>query len=163
MILKLDLPLPPSKNRLHVPAWRWTTDSTGQQHRYQGWRDSPEYEAYKREVWAEVMRQALPEQRDGLSGKYLAINVALRFPSDGRREDMGDAANCIDALLDALAPALGIDDRQFWSGGWTRHEHANLSECTVHVWEIAAGSAIGQGRTKTGERSIALESTNTEE
>lgn len=135
MILKLDLPLPPTKNRLHVPAWRWTTDSTGQRHRYQGWRDSPEYEAYKREVWAEVMRQTLPEQREALADKLLAVHVMVHFPPGSEREREGDAANVVDGLLDALAAALGVDDKVFWWGQWTRHSFDSMAPCVVTIWD----------------------------
>ncbi len=133
-MIRLELPLPPSKNRLHVAATRATKRSSGECHTYQGQRNSDEYVAYRAEVWALVMQQTTPDERELLAGRKLAVHAMIRFPVGDRRAARGDAANIVDALLDSLAPALGVDDSAFWSGQWTRHEHASVPECLVTVW-----------------------------
>ncbi len=124
-MIRLEIPLPISKNRTHrvvVNGGR------------RGLVSTPEYVAYRAEVWALVMQQTTPDERLSLAGKRLAVHSMIRFPVGGRRAARGDAANIVDALLDSLAPALGVDDSAFWSGQWTRHEHASVPECLVTVW-----------------------------
>ncbi len=137
MLISLDLPLPPSKNRLHDNAVRWTKATPDKPaKRYMARKLSDDYEAYRTEVWAEVMRQTTPEQRDALQGKHLAIYIMVRYPDATRRRD---PANVVDGLLDALQAPLGVDDSVFKIGGWKEHELVDLPECSVLIGEADGG------------------------
>lgn len=129
--------MPPSKNRLNVAAKRYATRADGTRYTYQGQRNSDDYEAYRKEVWALVVAATTPEERDALAGQRLAVHVVLRFPEGSKREEAGDPANCVDALLDALAPALGVNDRVFRSGQWTADdEWRGEGGCVVMLWAL---------------------------
>jgi Holliday junction resolvase RusA-like endonuclease len=94
-MIRLSLPLGPSANHFYI-------------HTRTGTRLTPEAKAYRLEVWAMVMQQTTPEEREVLKGD-LVLFVWVHWP-DKRRRDLDNIAK---NLLDSIAPALGIDDSQF--------------------------------------------------
>lgn len=111
--LVVELPENISKNRLTHNVTRHTKARSGKPSRsYIGRAATPEYEAYKLAVWAEVMRQTTPEEREALVGHRLELLAWVKYEGKQAR---WDAIGIIDGLADALCPALGVDDAMIWT------------------------------------------------
>lgn len=126
-MLKFELPLPPSVNRLYVRS-----RSTGQPVL------SEEHRAYRDVVWAAVMEQTRPEERELVGRLGVAVWVC--------RAKHRDLDNLCKALLDSLGAVLGFDDRRVDSLQVTRHEYGEMAPCVVMLWALPAASGAGTGR-----------------
>jgi len=73
------------------------------------------------------------EQRDGLGSGELNMDIRVRVPA--RRERL-DVANIIDALLDSISPALGVNDWRMRHWSLDAHQDESEPECLVRIWEI---------------------------